>query len=357
MAGAHDAEMPIAVSAAGALGSLPCAMLNAEQIRAETDSIKSATDKPFNLNFFCHSTPADDPEQISRWLKTLEPFYQAEGIDDLPSGGPARKPFDESLCEVVENCKPAVVSFHFGLPAEYLVARVKALGSLIISSATTVNEALWLVEHGCDAVIAQGSEAGGHRGIFLTDDPVRDASAQPGIMALLPDIVEAVDVPVIAAGGIANAQTAHAALNLGASMVQIGTGYLFTREARISALHRQALNTAEAHDTALTNLFSGRPARGLMTKLMREIGPLNEQAAAFPLAGAALTPLKKKAEADGRTDYTSLWAGQAVAAARRSAQCTAQRISDASEASSEFVNPGAADLTRYLTDQIERCSR
>ncbi len=345
MAGANGCDMTIAVTASGALGSLPCAMLNADEIIAETDRIKAATNKPFNLNFFCHRTPADDPDGMRRWHTLLKPFFDDEGITDIPTSGPVRRPFDDALCDVVEACKPAVVSFHFGLPAATSVRRVKEAGCLLISSATTVDEARWLVANGCDAIIAQGTEAGGHRAMFLSDNPVSDAPMQPGTMALLPDILDAVDVPVIAAGGISDIQTARAALAMGADLVQMGTIYLFTAEARVSPIHRQALSGAEADDTALTNLFSGRPARGLVTRLMRDIGPLNEHAAAFPLAGIALAPLKKKAEAGGRADYSSLWAGQGVASARR----TAQQVSGSAN-----VLPGAADLTRYLTENIKR---
>lgn len=343
MAGAHDAAMTIAVSSAGALGSLPCALLGAEQIVAEVDRIKSATDKPFNLNFFCHRPPLDADNGLRVWRDTLEPFYQTEGITEAPPDAPLRESFNEALCEVVESCKPQVVSFHFGLPQDILVQRIKAAGCLVFGSATTVDEARWLATNGCDAVIAQGVEAGGHRGIFLSDDPVRDAPLQPGLMALLQDILATVDLPVIAAGGIGDARAARAALTLGASMVQMGTAFLYTEEAKISALHRSALATAEAHDTALTNLFSGRPARSLVTALMRTLGPLNDKAAAFPLAGTALIPLKKKAESDGRSDYSSLWAGQGLAAARR----TASEVAGTSNGI-----PAAADLTAFLADQI-----
>jgi nitronate monooxygenase len=221
-------------------------------------------------------------------------------------------PFGHASADVLEAFRPAVVSFHFGLPEPDLLARVKSWGSLVLSSATTVKEALWLQANGADAVIAQGLEAGGHRGMFLTDE----LSTQIGTFALLPQIVQAVDVPVIAAGGVSTAQGVAAAQLLGAAGVQIGTAYLCSHEASTSALHRAALQSPAAQHTALTTLFSGRPARGIVNRLMRELGPLNEAAPAFPLATAAIAPLRTAAEAQGSSDFTPLWAGQNAASAR-----------------------------------------
>jgi nitronate monooxygenase len=198
------------------------------------------------------------------------------------------------------------VSFHFGLPSEDLLARMRALGSKIFSSATTVDEARWLEARGVDGIIAQGLEAGGHRGMFLSDA----LTTQLGIFALLPQIVHAVKVPVIAAGGIADARGVAAAFALGAAGIQIGTAYLLCPEATTSAVHRAALKSAAAHHTALTNLFSGRPARGIMNRLMRELGPINAAVPEFPMASAAIAPLRAKAERQGRDDFSPLWAGQ-----------------------------------------------
>lgn len=210
------------------------------------------------------------------------------------------------MAEAIAEFRPPVVSFHFGLPSEELLARVKGWGAKILSSATTVEEALWLEARGVDAVIAQGFEAGGHRGNFLTED----LSSQVGTFALIPRIAQAVRVPVIAAGGISDARGVAAAMALGAAGVQVGTAYLLCVEATTSAVHRAALKSAAARLTALTNLFSGRPARGIMNRLMRELGPISAAAPAFPLAASAVAPLRAKAESLGSGDFSPLWAGQ-----------------------------------------------
>jgi nitronate monooxygenase len=309
MAGATTPEMVIAVSQAGGLGSLPCAQYTPDQARAALDRIRAATDRPINLNFFCHATPAADPARDMAWRARLAPYYVELGLDPAPpppTGG--RAPFDAAFCAVVENYRPEVVSFHFGLPQPGLLARVKAAGCKVIASATTVREAVWLADRGVDAVIAMGMEAGGHRGSFLTDD----MAAQPGTLALVPQVVDAVRVPVIAAGGIADARGVAAAFALGAAAVQVGTAYLFCPEAAISDIYRGALARADDENTAVTNLFTGRPARGVINRLMREAGPLSDAAPAFPTAGGALMPLRAKAQAQRRDDFTNLWAGQAA---------------------------------------------
>ncbi|NTI49156.1 nitronate monooxygenase [Agrobacterium rhizogenes] len=313
MAGATSPEMVIAVSEAGGLGSLPSAQYNVEQLRLALDTIRAATKKPINVNFFAHTMPEIDPERQTVWRKRLAPYYIEVGLDPaapVPAGG--RAPFDSFFCEVVEAYRPEVVSFHFGLPDMELVGRVRATGAKIISSATTVAEARWLADRGVDAVIAMGFEAGGHRGNFLTED----MATQVGTMALVPQIVDAVKIPVIAAGGIGDGRGIAAAFALGASAAQIGTSYLFTPEANIPAVHRAALEHAGDDSTALTNVFTGRPARGVMNRVMREVGPLTDLAPAFPTAGGALAPLRAKAEATGSGDFTNLWSGQAAKLAR-----------------------------------------
>ncbi|QTT88618.1 NAD(P)H-dependent flavin oxidoreductase [Pseudomonas chlororaphis] len=305
MAGATTTAMVIAAAQAGALGSLPCAMLSPEQIRQEVQSIRQATRAPLNLNFFCHQNPTPDPERETRWKNALEPYYRELGADfDAPTPVSSRAPFDAVSCELVEELRPEIVSFHFGLPEPALLARVKATGAKVLSSASTVDEAIWLEQRGCDAIIAMGYEAGGHRAIFLSED----LNSQVGTMALVPQIVDAVQVPVIAAGGIGDARGIVAAFALGASAVQLGTAYLFTPEAKVSAAHHKALHTAKESETALTNLFTGRPARGIVNRVMREIGPISPLAPAFPLAGGALMPLRAKDDAD----FANLWSGQAL---------------------------------------------
>ena len=307
MAGVQGAAMAVAVSEAGGLGSLPCAMLAPDALRAELRTLAAGTAKPYNVNFFCHVPPAPDAARDAAWQAALAPYRAELGIDPaaVPSGG-GRRPFDDAMADVLEEFRPPVVSFHFGLPAPALLARVKAWGATVLGCATTVAEARWLVAHGADAVIAQGLEAGGHRGLFLTDD----LSTQIGTLALVPQIAAAVDVPVIAAGGIADAHGAAAAMALGAAGVQVGTAYLLCHEATTTALHRAALRGPRAEHTVLTNLISGRPARGIRNRLLDELGPLSTIAPAFPLATAALTPLKAAAERLGRDDFSTMWAGQ-----------------------------------------------
>lgn len=307
------APLAAAVSAAGGLGSLGCAALTPDQIRAEVAAIRAVTDGPFNLNFFCHALPALDPAREAAWRSALAPYYAEFGLDPAaPVAMANRAPFDAAMAEVVEELRPAVVSFHFGLPAEPLLRRVREAGCLILSSATTVREARWLAERGVDAVIAQGAEAGGHRGMFLTDA----AASQVGTIALVPQIADAVNVPVIAAGGISDPRGVAAAFALGASAVQVGTAYLRCPEAGLSAPYRTALSTARDEDTALTNVFTGRPARGLLTRAVRELGPISAVAPAFPGAAVALQPLRTAAEAQGSGDFSPLWSGQAVGLSR-----------------------------------------
>lgn len=284
-------------------------MLSLEQVRSEIDAFRSACLGPLNLNFFCHQPPAADVERDARWKQALKPYYEEVGADfDAPTPVSNRAPFDEHSCQLVEQLLPQVVSFHFGLPRADLLQRVKATGAKVLSSATTVEEALWLEAHGCDAIIAMGYEAGGHRGMFLSED----ITSQIGTFALVPQVVDAVRVPVIAAGGISDHRGLVAALALGASAVQIGTAYLFCPEAKVSPAHRQALDSAPASDTALTNLFTGRPARGINNRIMRELGPMSELAPRFPLAGGALMPLRAISDAKGSSDFSNLWSGQAL---------------------------------------------
>jgi nitronate monooxygenase len=313
MAGSVGSEMVVAVSEAGGLGSLPCAMLSPEQMRNEFGIIRQRTSRPINLNFFCHQPPQANPAGEGAWKQRLESYYIELGLDpQAPIPAAARAPFDSTMCDLVEEFTPEVVSFHFGLPERALLDRVRATGAKIISSATTVDEARWLADQGCDAIIAQGYEAGGHRGVFLTND----ISTQAGTMALVPQVVDAVTVPVIAAGGIADARGLVAALALGASAVQIGTAYLYCPEAKVSEVHRDALKRAKDNDTVLTNVFTGRPARGLVNRIVREVGPMSEIAPQFPLASGAVTPLRTKAEATGSGDFSPLWSGQAAALGR-----------------------------------------
>ena len=330
MAGVQGSALAIAVSNAGGLGSLPCAMLSLDAMRAELAAIVSSTSKPYNVNFFCHTPPPLDSNREAAWRTLLRPYYDEFGIDisTVPSG-PGRTPFSHDAADLLSEFKPPIVSFHFGLPSPDLVQQVRAWGARVLSSATTVDEARWLEARGVDAIIAQGLEAGGHRGIFLTDD----LSTQAGTLALVPQIVSAVRVPVIAAGGIADAAGVTAVMALGASAVQVGTSYLLCPEATTSAVHRAALQSDVSRHTALTNLFTGRPARGIVNRFMREVGPMHGAVPQFPLATSAVLPLRTAAEQRGSGDFSPLWAGQ------NASMCRAI---------------GAADVTRALARGISR---
>jgi nitronate monooxygenase len=323
MAGAQASALAIAVSNAGALGSLPCALLGVDTIRDELSAIRAQTTQSYNVNFFCHTPPTPDPAREAAWRSALSPYYAELGIDpgEIPAG-PTRAPFSNEVADVVEPFKPPIVSFHFGLPSAALLARVRAWGSRILAAATTVDEARWLEARGVDAIIAQGLEAGGHRGNFLSDD----LTSQLGTFALVPQVVAAVRVPVIAAGGIADACGVDAAMRLGAAGVQIGTAYLLCPEATTSPVYRAALRSPEAGHTALTNLISGRPARGIMNRLMRDLGPMSDLPPEFPLATPAVAPLRAAAEARGMGDFSPLWAGQNASGCREmpAAQLTSE---------------------------------
>jgi nitronate monooxygenase len=310
MAGVMDAELAIAVAKAGGLGALPAGMLSADQVRAQVAQFRAATaNKPVNLNFLAHKMPVPNNAREHAWREALKPYYVEFGIDPAaPATTASRTPFDDAMCAVVEELKPEVVSFHYGMPDSALIARIKVAGSKVICSATTVAEARFLEAHGCDAVIAQGLEAGGHRGMFLSDD----VDTQVGLFALLPQVADAVKVPVIASGGIGDARAIVAAFALGAAAVQIGTAFLFCPEAKTLPPHRVALRAARDDSTVLTNVLSGRPARGLINRAIRELGPISEIVPEFPLASGALAPLHAKAQAQGSGDFSPMLAGQAA---------------------------------------------
>jgi len=302
MAGAGGVALAVAAMRGGAVGSLPCAMQTPGQVIAQAAEVRAAASGPLNLNFFCHH-PGPAPDD-SAWRALLKPFYDAEGAAPGPPP-PLRRPFDAAMADAVATVRPEIVSFHFGLPDADLLTRVRAAGALVVGNATTADEMRWLADAGVDAVIAQGSEAGGHAGWFL--DRHRPTP--------LADLLEVqVAVPRIAAGGIVDAADIAAALSAGASAVQLGTAYLAVPESEARAPHRALLGTAT--ETVFTNLLSGREARGLRNRLIDAIGPINPAAPAFPHASAALAPLRAKAEADGRGDYSPLWAGTGAARVR-----------------------------------------
>lgn len=310
--GAHiSPAMPVAVSGSGGLGSFPCSALSSAQVRDLVGKIRAQTTKPLNINFFCHVTQRDAAIEAA-WLKRLASYYTELGVNPPEFPTSARPPFDAQMCDAVVELRPQVVSFHFGLPETSLIDRLKAAGCVILSSATTVTEARWLEEHGVDAVIAQGAEAGGHRAMFLTND----LASQLSTLVLVPQVVDAVKVPVIAAGGIANGRGIAAALALGASAVQMGTAYLLCPEATTSALHRAAIKSARDKLSAISNVLTGRPARVLVNRIVRELGPIAADVPSFPLAAVALGPLRAKTESQGSDDFTGLYAGEAAALCR-----------------------------------------
>ncbi|MBV9889552.1 MAG: nitronate monooxygenase [Rhizobacter sp.] len=312
MAGAQDSALAVAVCNAGGLGSLPAAMLDAEGLRRSVAAVRAATDRPFNVNFSCHPVVAPDPAREERWRRVLAPYYRELGLDPtaIPET-PVRTPFDAAAAALVEELRPRVVSFHLGLPEPSLLARVRATGATILACATTVAEAQFLARAGVDAVVVQGLEAGGHRSHFLSDD----LTLQSGLFALLPQVVAAIDIPVIATGGIADAAGVAGARALGAAMVQVGTAYLLCPEATTRKPHRDALRSESALHTQLTRLFSGGPARGIVNRLMRELGD-SAEVPQFPYATTAIAPLRGAAEARGSGDFSPLWCGQNASGCR-----------------------------------------
>jgi nitronate monooxygenase len=316
MAGFATVRLAAAVCDAGGLGSIGCATMQPHLAAEMIKELRKLTTRPINVNFFCHRPSQVDVEREQAWRGRLSPYCRELGIDPEPPPRLDLAPFGDAMCKVVEETRPEVVSFHFGLPDAGLLARVKAAGCLVISSATTVEEALWLEAHDVDAVIAQGAEAGGHRATFLHDDLNRAMASQPGTLALVPQIVDVVSVPVIAAGGIADGRSIAAAFALGASGVQLGTAFLLCPEAGTSPLHREALLHARDDETVLTNVFSGRPARAIANRLPLDLGPLSEAAPEFPLPMGELGPLRAEAEPRQSSDFTPLWSGQAAALAR-----------------------------------------
>ena len=331
MAGVQDADVMIGAAQGGALASLPSAMLSVEKTREQINIFRQRVSAPVNMNFFCHTAVDADPAQDVKWRTRLEPYFKEYGLDPNATIDAAnRAPFDMKMCELVVELKPEVVSFHFGLPDKAIMKRLKDAGCVVIGSATIVKEAVWLEANGADAIIAQGAEAGGHRGMFLTES----IASQIGTFALVPQVVDAVRVPVIAAGGIADGRGIAAAFALGACGVQIGTAYLHTPESKVSDGGRKALSEASDDATVITNVMTGRPARGVANRLMREVGPVSLDAPTFPHAATALAPLKVAAEKQGRVDFTNLWAGQTVAMRR---------------------DINAADLTRALAAEAQIC--
>lgn len=307
MAGVQDAFLASAVCNAGGLGSLPCAMFSNEQLLNQLHTLVNSTEHPYNLNFFCHTPENYTMAQKNRWHSLLTPYFDEYGVDESKIGmNASRKPIDDEIIDLIAPFKPPVVSFHFGLPKPHMVNKIKGWGAKVISSATTVDEAKWLVDHGADAVIAQGLEAGGHRGHFLKND----VSLQCGVKHLVEQCVAQLSIPVIAAGGITTPEGVGELQALGISAVQVGSAYLLCDEARTSSLHKAALNKFAQNDTALTSVFSGRAARGICNRAMTELAEHSIHVPPFPFASIAMTALRTEAEALGDSDFSPLWCGQ-----------------------------------------------
>lgn len=306
MAGVQGSALAIAVSEAGGLGSLPCGMLSTEKIISEIELIKAATCNPYNLNFFCHEPSPYDENRQAMWRKTLQPYFTELGVKIDLTAGSNRVPFSHDIADAIEPFSPEFISFHFGLPDKDLLQRVKSWGTKVVSSATTVEEAIWLESRGVHGIIAQGLEAGGHRGMFLSNQ----ISTQMGLASLISQVVNRVNIPVIAAGGISDRKDVNACLQMGASAVQVGTSYLLCTEAETPKMHRLALKSDKSSHTALTNIFSGKPARGIVNRVMDELGYMSAFAPEFPFASIEMSQLRHRGEKLGMDGFSPLWCGQ-----------------------------------------------
>jgi nitronate monooxygenase len=307
MAGASTPEMVIAATKAGALGSLGTALQSIEQIQGEVAAVRQQSNLPFNMNFFAHERPDTTKPTNPAVSKLLSDWHERLGTDTVVSPSEATLPFNEEMCQLVLDIEPSVVSFHFGLPNQDMVQSLKDSGFVVLSSATSVSEAVWLSDHGVDAVIAQGYEAGGHNGWFLD----RGTSDVATTLALVPRIVDAVDVPVVAAGGISDGRGIAAAMMLGAQGVQIGTALLASPECAISEVYKQAILDATGDETTHTKAFSGREARGLVNDYTTTSHHIDDWPD-FPTMNAATGPLRKASSEQSLPDAVSLWSGQAA---------------------------------------------
>jgi nitronate monooxygenase len=306
MSGFSSPALVAAVSNAGALGSLGCATLATQTARDQVEEIRRASNQPFNLNFFVHPAPRIDAGLAHRVRARLSTYYDEFGAGSVPEPSVPFPHFDQERLQLVLDLRPRVVSFHFGLPPGDGLKRIKQTGAVVLSSATTVDEARKLEAQGADAIIAQGFEAGGHRGTFTEGD----GAGLIGTMALVPQVVDAVRVPVIAAGGIADGRGIAAAFALGASGVQIGTAFLGCPEAVVPAIHRNALHRASDEDTRLTRAFTGRSARALRNRFIDEMK--DSDVLDFPAQVSLTRPLFQAQSEEARMAFLPLWAGQAA---------------------------------------------
>ena len=309
MASAATPKLAAAVTNAGGLGSLGCAMSSADEVRDQCRTMRNATNGTYNVNFFVHKEPKADARAVATMRAMLKPYYDEMGLGEVPADPRPIPTFDAPRLEVLLDEKPPLVSFHFGLPDKKALKALKDQGTLIIACATTVAEAKILEAAGVDAIVAQGFEAGGHRGTFAPPYEAGDI----GTFALVPQVVDAVAVPVIAAGGIADGRGIAAAMMLGASAVQMGTAFLTCPESAVAPVWRKALTEARADGTRLTAAFSGRPARGLENRYMREMAGKQAMFPAFPIPNVLTGPLRKASADQSSPDFLSMWSGQSAA--------------------------------------------
>jgi nitronate monooxygenase len=320
MSGFSTPQLVAAVSNAGALGSHGAATLTPRALRDEVAQMRQGTNRPFNINFFAHPTPVRAADAAERMRRRIAPYFSELGLGTVPDAGEIFPTFGAEQLGLIGELRPRVVSFHFGLPPAAAMQQIKAAGCVVLSSATTVAEARALEAQGADAIIAQGLEAGGHRGTFTlspgagTIGTLSPGAGTIGTLALVPQIVDAVRVPVIAAGGIADGRGIAAAFALGAGGVQIGTAFLGCPEAAVLPVHRQALAAATGEATVVTRVFTGRPARALRCRLTDEIP--DADALDFPLQASLLAPLWRVADDAVRRAFMPMWAGQAASLVR-----------------------------------------
>jgi len=310
--GPTTAALVAAVSNAGGLGSLGAAYLSPEKLREKVGEIRALTDRPFNVNLFVPAPFEADPRGIERVNELLAPYREELGIRSPGTPSSFEESFDDQLAVVIEERVP-VFSFTFGSPSPDLTGRLKENGTTVVGTATTVREGLRLEEDGVDLVVAQGSEAGGHRGTFLGDF----GGALVGTVALVPQMVDAVSVPVVAAGGIMDGRGLAAALVLGAGAAQMGTAFLACEESGAHPEFKRAVLEAAEDETAITRAFSGRAARGIKNRFLAEVGAHEKDLAPYPVHNALTRDVRAAAQKQDRPEFMSLWAGQAPRLARR----------------------------------------
>lgn len=311
-AGGNNTPAQIAaVSHAGALGSFACSLLSPEKIREHVEQIRALTDKPFCLNFFVQHPPQADPAEVANAVEWLRPIWSSLGWTGLPVPAQWCEDFSAQF-EMLLALRPSVASFTFDILSAAQVARLREADIFVIGTITTVAEAQAWAAIGADAVIASGVESGGHRGTFL----VPQTEATLTTFELLPQVVAAVDIPVIAAGGIMDGADIKRALDAGAQAVQMGTAFLVCDESAIQPAYKQRLLSAGRHPTRLTRSFSGRYARGLENRFMAEMAAVEAQLPAYPIQNALTGPIRAEAARRNETELMSLWCGTGVARAR-----------------------------------------